>query len=287
MEVRSPVTVAGTASDSHRSSLGRAVTLPTPTTARPTLATMPRTRILVLAGTTEARLLAERLHDTGHEVIVSLAGRTSSTRHLAGEIRSGGFGGAPGLARFIADRAVTTVVCATHPFAARMPFNATDACAITGTPLIRLLRPAWHPVDGDRWVTVADLDRAADALITLGSRHVLLTTGRQELRPFAALGDISFTVRCIEPPDVTGFARADVVLDRGPFTVQAERALLAERSIDAVVSKNSGGAATAAKLVAAREARVPVVMVERPMAPAVHTVERNDDVIEWIVRQHA
>ena len=241
-------------------------------------------RVLVLAGTTEARLLAQQLTDSGIEVVVSLAGRTAATERLAGETRSGGFGGVSGLSQFVRSKQITAVVCATHPFAAIMPFHAAAACASTSTPLLRLLRPAWSQVVGDRWITVADLRSAARALVDLGARRVLLTTGRQELRPFADLGDIAFTIRSIEPPDVRGFTTVDVVLDRGPFTVDGEHALLVERSIDVVVSKNSGGSSTAAKLVAAREAGIPVVMVARPPGPDMTTVMSVDAAVVWLER---
>lgn len=243
---------------------------------------MSGSRVLVLAGTTEARLLAGRLVGSGSDVVVSLAGRTTSTEVLAGEVRSGGFGGASGLARFVRERGITAVVCATHPFAALMPFNAADACARTGTPLLRLLRPAWTAVAGDRWIPVDDLEHAARALEVLGARRVLLTTGRQELGPFARLGHVEFTIRSIEPPDISAFTHASVLLERGPFTLESERQLLVDRSIDAVVSKNSGGTATAAKLDAARETATTVVMVERPAGPRVHTVESVDDAVRWL-----
>jgi len=239
-------------------------------------------RVLLLAGTTEARLLARRLVDAEIDVIVSFAGRTSKPAAVPGEHRSGGFGGADGLATYIAQHAIAAVVCATHPFAARMPFNAAAACAAVDRPLIRLLRPAWVPVAGDHWIDVGDLDQAASALANLGARRVLLTTGRQELAPFAHLDDVEFTVRSIDPADLAAFSRATMILDRGPFTVDSERALLTERGIDAVVSKNSGGSATAAKLSAARELGIPVVMVRRPDGPPVHSVSTVDDVLDWL-----
>ncbi|MCU1392336.1 MAG: cobalt-precorrin-6A reductase [Ilumatobacteraceae bacterium] len=243
---------------------------------------MPGPRVLLLAGTTEARQLARRLVDAGSDVVVSFAGRTSTTASIAGTIRSGGFGGADGLAAFVAAEGIGAVVCATHPYAARMPFNAAAACAALDRPLIRLLRPPWTSVPGDRWVEVDDLDAAAAALVDLGALRVLLTTGRQELAPFAHLAGIEFTVRCIEPPDLRDFAHATAILERGPFTVGSEAALLADRAIDVVVAKNSGGSATEAKLAAARDAGIPVVMVRRPPAPEVPTAATVDEVLDWL-----
>ena len=245
-----------------------------------------RKRVLLLGGTTEATTLAAALaKDERIELIVSLAGRTSSPLVRGGQLRTGGFGGAEGLAAYLDAEAIDVLVDATHPFAARMPFNAAAACGRVGVPLLKLCRPAWTPTEGDRWVNVADLQDAAATLVARGARRVLLTTGRQELEPFRGLHGITFFVRSIEPPDLRRFEAATAVLARGPFDVQAERALLSEHAIDTLVTKNSGGSATAAKLAAAREQGIEVVMVHRPAAPAVPTVDNVADARRWISAQ--
>ena len=124
---------------------------------------------------------------------------------------------------YLEEQQVTAVVDATHPFAARMPWNAREACDRLAVPRLRLLRPPWRPIDGDRWHAVADLPSAADRLIDLGARRVLLTTGRQELAPFTAVRGVRFLTRTIEVP--TGaLPVGELVLARGPFEVEAERA---------------------------------------------------------------
>lgn len=244
----------------------------------------------MLAGTTEARQLAEAIATTRSSppivVTVSFAGRTSKTTPMAGEIRVGGFGGIDGLVAFLRDQRIDAVLDATHPFAAIMPFHAAAACESTNTPLLRLLRPAWDMTQRDRWVRVASLQLAARALRTLGSKHVLLASGRQELAPFAALDDVEFTVRSIEPPDVSGFTHAEVVLERGPFTVESEITLLQRRSIDTIVTKDSGGSATIEKLEAARRLGITVVIVDRPPSPDVATVSTVDEALTWVL-EHA
>ena len=232
--------------------------------------------VLLLGGTTEAYALAERLHDAGIAVVSSLAGRTTLPRLPAGEVRIGGFGGIAGLTHYLQTRAIRAIVDATHPFAAQMPFHAVAACAAVGAPYVRLLRPAWTLDPGDDWHTVSDLRAAAAALPLLAARRVFLTTGRQELAPFAALDDIWFLIRSIEAPDPQPLSGATVILTRGPFTLSGEIALLQRYRIDVIVTKNAGGSATAAKLTAARRVGIPVVMIDRPAQPpglSLHTVQ--------------
>jgi len=238
-------------------------------------------RVLLLAGTTEATRLAEALADD-HDVISSLAGATRAPAPRPGRLRTGGFGGAAGLADYLRHQQVEAAIDATHPFAAVMPHNAAAAAAVAGVPLCRVLRPPWRPGPGDRWVEVADLTAAAEALEALGAQRVLLSVGRQSTGPFASV-DAWFLVRAIEPPTVLP-ARHEVLLDRGPFALDGERRLLRDHAVDAVVTKNAGGAATAAKLTAARELGLPVVVVARPPQPEVTTVGEVAQALAWLAR---
>lgn len=241
-----------------------------------------RKNILILGGTTEASSLARRLAATPERfaVTTSLAGRTTSPAPLPGEVRIGGFGGADGLARYLRETGTDAVVDATHPFAARMPWNASEACARTVTPLLRLERPAWEPGPEDRWTSVPDLGAAAAALA--GSRRIFLTTGRQELEPFSIHPDKWFLIRSIEPPDPFPLPRAEIVLAKGPFTVPEEEALMAAHAVDTLVTKNSGAQATAAKLEAARRLGLRVVMVERPPKPDGHRAATIAQALDWL-----
>ncbi|MFG3040235.1 cobalt-precorrin-6A reductase [Streptomyces sp. NPDC048330] len=221
--------------------------------------------VLILGGTSEARALAGLLHGEVR-VTSSLAGRVANPRLPEGEVRIGGFGGADGLAEWLAEHAVDTVIDATHPFAERMSFHAARAAATAHVPLLALRRPGWVPGEGDDWRSVASLEEAAGALDGLGDR-VFLTTGRMGLAAFAACPQW-FLVRSVDAPDTPTPARAEILLDRGPFSLEGERALLAAHRIDVLVTKDSGGAATAPKLTAAREAGLPVVVVRRPPVPS-------------------
>jgi precorrin-6A/cobalt-precorrin-6A reductase len=223
--------------------------------------------VLILGGTTEGRRLAERLHADGTaRVTSSLAGRVATPRMPPGEVRVGGFGGAEGLARWLREHEVGAVIDATHPFAGTISFNAALAAAEAHVPLLALRRPGWAPAHGDDWHPVGSLAEAADRAAALGSR-VFLTTGRMGLASFAHIRDAWFLVRSVDAPEGACPPRMDVLLDRGPFTLDGERELLRRHRIDVLVTKDSGGAATAPKLTAAREAGVPVVIVRRPPVP--------------------
>jgi precorrin-6A/cobalt-precorrin-6A reductase len=236
--------------------------------------------LLVLGGTAEARALAAGLHDAGVRAVSSLAGRVADPRLPAGEVRIGGFGGPDGLARWLREHDVAAVVDATHPFAERISASAAAACPPAGVPLLRLERPGWEQRPGDRWHRVAGLAAAAALVPRLGER-VLLTTGRQGLGAFAGVDAAWFLVRCVDPPRPPLPRRHEVLLDRGPYTLAGELALVDRHAIDLVVTKDSGGRLTEAKLDAARERGLPVVVVARPPRPAVPTVASVDAALAW------
>ncbi|MFF9172700.1 cobalt-precorrin-6A reductase [Streptomyces sp. NPDC014793] len=228
--------------------------------------------VLILGGTTEARRLAADLAARpAVRVTTSLAGRVASPAPVAGETRTGGFGGPEGLADWLLTHRVDVLVDATHPFAASITANAARAAAVTGVRALMLRRPGWRPVAGDDWHLVDSLDAAAEALPRLG-RRVFLSTGRLGLAAFRHLTDLSFVVRSVDPPEPPLPPDTRVLLARGPFTVTDETRLLRTHRIDVLVTKDSGGAATAAKLTAARDLGLPVVVVRRPEPPAGVTV---------------
>jgi precorrin-6A/cobalt-precorrin-6A reductase len=226
------------------------------------------TRVLLLGGTGDALKIARQL---GAAHVYSLAGLGKVPDDLSCAVRVGGFGGSEGMARYIASERIGLVIDATHPYAARISANAADACRVSGVPCWALRRPAWQPQSGDDWRMVGDWHELTAALAPF--RRPLFTLGRE---PLAHLDEIPprqfWTVRCLESqPDP---ARARILAARGPFTLEGERALFALQAFDVVVSKNSGGNATEAKLEVARERGLPVIMLRRPDLPA---VEREFD----------
>ena len=242
-------------------------------------------RILLLGGTDDSRALAEWLAGTaGVEVISSLAGRTERPLALPGSLRIGGFGGVEALVRYLDAERIDLLVDATHPFAARISANAEAACRQSGTPRLVVQREPWEPVAGDRWIRVPDAKAAAESLSGLAKR-VFLTVGRQELTPFEPLRDIWFLVRMIDPPrQALPFSQSHVVLGRGPFEEGCEHSLFQEHRIEALVTKNSGGAATYAKVAVARQLELPVVMIDRPASPPGETAESLEQARTWITR---
>ncbi|WP_405792957.1 cobalt-precorrin-6A reductase [Streptomyces sp. NBC_01506] len=228
-------------------------------------------RVLILGGTAEARHLADALAAEAPHVRVttSLAGRvTNPGTPAAGDVRVGGFGGPDALAAWLRAHRIDVLVDATHPFAATISTHAARAVAASATDLFALRRPGWPAHPQDRRHPARSLADAAARLPALGTR-VFLTTGRQGLAAFAGpeLDGLHFVVRTVEPPEPPLPRSTHILLDRGPYTVEGERALLLEHRVDVLVTKDSGGSATAAKLTAARELGLPVVMVERPPAP--------------------
>ncbi|MCC5036648.1 cobalt-precorrin-6A reductase [Streptomyces sp. WAC 00631] len=227
-----------------------------------------RRHVLILGGTGEARRLAGELAaDPGLRVTSSLAGRVARPRLPAGEVRVGGFGGPEGLARWLREHRVDALIDATHPFAGTISRNAARAAAETHVPLLALRRPGWTAGPGDDWHPVASLEEAAALLPALGER-VFLTTGRMGFAAFADLTGQWFLVRSVDAPEPPFPPRTEVLLARGPFTVEGETELLRRYGIDVLVTKDSGAGATAAKLTAARRAGLPVVVVRRPEVPA-------------------
>ncbi|MER7375575.1 cobalt-precorrin-6A reductase [Streptomyces lanatus] len=223
--------------------------------------------ILILGGTTEARELAAALTaHPGLRVTTSLAGRVSRPGAVEGDVRIGGFGGVEGLADWLRAEHVDFLVDATHPFAESITANAVRAARATGVPTVVLRRPGWRPGPGDRWHEAASLEEAAALLPRLGHR-VLLTTGRLGLAAFAHLTDLHFVVRSVETPEPPMPPHTEVLLARGPFTPDDELDLMRTHAIDVLVTKDSGADATSAKLTAARQLALPVVLVRRPPLP--------------------
>lgn len=242
-------------------------------------------RLLILGGTGEAAELANRLAPFSDlEVMISLAGRTQQPSTQAGKTHVGGFDGATGLATYLQEQQINGLIDATHPFAAQISWNAAIAAQQIGIPHLILSRPAWSKTSGDVWIEVESMAAAASALPPSAQR-VFLSIGRYQLGPFAALKDIWFLMRSIEPPDPsTSLPQGQVILERGPFSLEQEKQLLQQYQIDAIVSKNSGGDATYSKIIAARELGIPVVMVQRPALPPGEQVADVENAVAWCLK---
>lgn len=244
-------------------------------------------RLLLLGGTGEALRLArelagnERLH-----CISSLAGRTEQPTLPPGEVRVGGFGGIAGLSDYLVREKIDMVLDATHPFAEQMARHAFEACRALGLPRAKLVRPPWSPSPGDRWTMMPSVAAAAVFLRFHPAHRIFLTVGRQEIGPFVPLagernGARWFLTRLIDPPgDDVALPAGELVLGRGPFTPDDEKALMQQHRIDLLVTKNAGGAA--GKIAAAAELHIPVLMIERPPLPPGEIVESTGAALAWV-----
>jgi precorrin-6A/cobalt-precorrin-6A reductase len=228
-------------------------------------------------------VLARRIADQpDFAAILSLAGATAEPASTPITRRIGGFGGAEGLAAFLARERIDAVVDATHPFASRISANAIAACGATRTPLVVFSRPPWAREPGDRWIEVATIEAAVDALGAAG-RTVFLTQGRLQLAIFARAQQHRYIVRAIDrPAEIDALPGCKLILARGPFSLVNELALMKRERIEALVTKNSGGRATYAKIEAARALKIEVVIVLRPPAPEAETHHDLDAVLAWI-----
>jgi precorrin-6A/cobalt-precorrin-6A reductase len=233
--------------------------------------------ILILGGTGEARELARRVSQS-LPVVSSLAGRVTDPRLPVGDVRIGGFGGVDGLTEWLRDNEISAVIDATHPFARQITSNAFEACQRVGVPFLILRRPGFTPKPGWLWV-----DSVAEAARNLPGSRVFLTTGRQDLAEFAGCSQW-FLARMVEPPEPPMPHRIEVLLSRGPFTVDGELELMRSHRIDVLVTKDSGGAMTSAKLEAARQLDVPVVVVRRPPLPPAQVVGTVEGALAWLGR---
>jgi precorrin-6A/cobalt-precorrin-6A reductase len=245
-------------------------------------------RLLILGGTAEASALAGAIAGRPDiDAMLSLAGRTQRPAPSPVPTRIGGFGGVAGLRAYLEAARIGAVVDAAHPFAAQMSRHAAEACAAAKLPLLIFTRPPWERVDGDRWIDVATMAEAAQALGPVPC-NVFLTQGRQQLAAFAAAPQHRYLVRAIEPPDdIDALPHHRLILARGPFCLVDEEALMRAQNIEFLVSKNSGGGATYAKIEAARNLGLTIVMVRRPDKPDVEQAIQLETALAWIEAHRA
>ncbi|MES5100863.1 cobalt-precorrin-6A reductase [Agrobacterium sp. BA1120] len=242
--------------------------------------------ILILGGTADARILAGKLaEDSGYRLLLSMAGRTRNPVAQPVPMRTGGFGGASGLAAFITENQFDLLVDATHPYAARISTNAIEAARLANIPLVTLERPAWEKQPGDDWQSVADVESALAAL-GAESTNAFLALGRQELLPFEAAPQHHYLIRSVDPVEPPlDVPHAHYITARGPFALDDEMTLLRDNRVAFIVSKNSGGTAAYAKIEAARRLGITVLMIERPAISRTATVPTIDAALAAIRHQ--
>ena len=240
-------------------------------------------RLLILGGTSEARELARRVTtETSADVILSLAGRTSEPLKQTAPYRVGGFGGVDGLIDWLKNERIDAIVDATHPFAAQISKNVVEAARVCDLPVGSVVRAPWQRQPTDKWIEVSDA-ASAPRVLGEGRAHVFLTVGRLDLSKFCAAPQHKYLARTIDPPGKIPLP-PDVrfVYGRGPFDVASEKELMRNHGIEVLVSKNSGGQMTYAKIEAARSLGLDVVMVQRPYKPAGVVLGDVEAAVSWI-----
>jgi precorrin-6A/cobalt-precorrin-6A reductase len=244
-------------------------------------------RVLLLGGSTEASVLANAIAaDRRFKTVLSLAGRTATPRSHPIPMRSGGFGGADGLARYLRNEAIDALIDATHPFASRMSHNAIEAASASGIPLLAIERPAWEKQPGDIWIEAPDIDNAVQRLGDVW-RTVFCAIGGLALHALQSAPQHTYIIRLIDaPPTPIMLPSFSIIQARGPFSTEADIALFQERKIEIVLAKNSGGVATISKIEAARALRLPVVMVKRPFIPPRIAVAIAAEALTWLERHY-
>ncbi len=240
-------------------------------------------KILILGGTAEGRELAGRLsRDDNLSVVVSLAGRTNDPVEQDADVITGGFGGVDGLFHYLKTNNINLLIDATHPFAEAISRNASQAANRAAIPLLRIERPRWARIPGDLWIDVVS-DAQAIAALGAEPRRVFLAIGRQQVPAYLAAPQHFYLVRSIEPVDVLErFPHAEQILARGPFLEEDEIALMRGQAIDIMVTKNSGGDATVAKIGAARTLGLPVIMIGKPAVGTSDTVTSVEEAIDCV-----
>jgi precorrin-6A/cobalt-precorrin-6A reductase len=247
-----------------------------------------RFRVLLLGGTSEAALLAERLASIPDiEATLSLAGRTANPSASPLPVRIGGFGGVAGLAEYLAREGIDLVIDATHPFATRISNNAIAACAANGIPLLAVERPPWTQTSGDRWEEHETVE-AAIAALPEAPQRIFSGLGRQSIAALCSAPQHHYVIRVIDPvAPPRELPHAIIVMARGPFRTTDDVALFREHDIQCVLAKNAGGSAAYAKLEAARQLGLKVHMIRRPEIAKRPVVNSVDDVMAWISKHHS
>lgn len=241
--------------------------------------------LLILGGTVEASALAKRVASEGIKATLSLAGCVENPKPQPIPVREGGFGGASGFAHFLSENVFTHVIDATHPFAAQMSRNAVEGCAKAGVPLMALTRAPWIAKSGDRWTHTTSIAAAAETLDTK-ARRVMLAIGRMHLAEFSDAPQHFYLLRLVDAPtEALPFPNCEVIVDRGPFSLENDLDLLRRHNIDLIVSKNAGGTGARAKIDAARELGIEVLMIKRPELPERPEAHSVDRVMDWL-RSH-
>lgn len=237
-------------------------------------------KILIFGGTGEARELANQLVGLGYNVTSSLAGRTHNPLLPKGEIRYGGFGDVQNLMQFLGTQKFDWLIDATHPYAALMSHKLSSVAQDKQISFLRVMRPVWTAPDGAEWHEVDDVAKAFSVLPSAARPFVSL--GHKDMHKITHWPTMGCVVRLIEPPTIALSTTVDLVLSRPPYDVDGEIALMRSHNITHLITKNSGGAQTRAKIDAAATLGLPIIALKRPTLPIAPETPNVESAIERI-----
>ncbi len=236
-----------------------------------------------MGGTGEARNLSFLIKKANLKAVISYSGAVSKTNKQPLPKRTGGFGGANGLAKYIIEEKITHLVDATHPFANQISENAILAAKETQVHFVALERDAWKPKRVDQWTKVKDIEDAIQ-LLDGPRERIFLAIGRHEVKKFETKKHHFYLLRIIENTPVNFDTPSfEIIYDKGPFKYKNDKMLLLKYNITKIITKNSGGLGAKAKLDVARDLNIPIIMIDRPIISPRYILNSPDKVFNWII----
>lgn len=245
--------------------------------------TSPSHHVLVLGGTAEARALAQALGAAGLPVTFALLSPTGSVEppgHC--RLHVGSFGGEDGLRTFLTHEGITVFINALHPHAVFMQQRAVDVAQTLTIPTFRLQRPLWQALAQDQWQHFTSAADLCAAVARAGHRRLFGAIGPQAMRAFLPLAEhATLYGRRFDPGKGDGEAPVTWI-DAAPHpSLEDERGLFKSLAIDALLTKNSGGARPA-KLDAAARLGLPVFLLDPPTLSG-PSMTQWEDILEAVL----
>lgn len=244
-------------------------------------------KLLVIGGTSDGRKLASELHCLGFSVTYSIAGLVRKTK-LPCAVISGGFTQFGGLKQYVIENNITHLIDGTHPFAEKMSNTIAKVSAELNIESVRFHRLPWQKTDRDQWVEVNGWADVLDEVST--HKSVFITAGQVTQSVIDALASQipHLLLRTAMPVNINLPSNVTWIKAIGPFELETEQALIKAHHIDAIISKNSGGESTYAKMQAAAGANICVYQFKRPLlAPTSYQFDCLTQCVDFIVaRSH-
>ncbi|MFB4164081.1 precorrin-6A reductase [Alteribacillus sp. JSM 102045] len=248
--------------------------------------------IFMLAGTSDAKELAEKIKQDGHSLLASVV-----TEEAAVKLESSGISARVGrltaeqMAAVLQENMANVVVDASHPFAEEASRHAIQAAKEAGIPYIRYERSSINTYD-EKVQKVDSYEEAAMKAREKGGT-IFLTTGSKTLPVFAnkLVNDERVRMICrmlpraenMEKCKNLGIAQQDIVAMQGPFSKELNQALYKQFGVDTVVTKESGKQGSFdEKVTAALELGLEVILIKRPDVAYEKVTDHSQEVLHYL-----